>query len=68
MEHPTLSQINRTGYPKNMMEQPEHAGIDFYGDEILDGDDVVEYDSEIILKDNLERFLAEELGFSFKSA
>lgn len=65
MEHPLITRVNRTGY---VTEQPEHVGVDFYGKEILDGDDVVEYDSEIILKDNLERFLAEELGFTFKSA
>lgn len=68
MEHPMISQINKNGYPENLREQPEHYGIDFFGDEVLEGDDVVEYDGELILKDNLERFLSEELGFVFKAA
>lgn len=67
LEHTMISRIERTGYP-NMMDQPEHAGIDFYGDEILEGDEIVEFDGEVILKDNLERFLAEQMEFVFKTA
>jgi Hypothetical protein Yqai len=67
MNHPIVEKIVRTGYP-NMWTQPEHVGIDYFGDEILDGDDIVEYDGEIILKDNLERFLSEVLEFEFKTA
>ncbi|MEC1155676.1 YqaI family protein [Cytobacillus horneckiae] len=62
MEHPLVTQIERTGYP-NMIEQPEHIGIDFFGDEILDGDEFVEYEDELILIDNLNRYLVEEMGF-----
>ncbi len=51
-----------------MIDQPEHAGIDFFGDEILDGDEVVEYDGELVLVDNLNRYLSEEMGFEFKTA
>lgn len=68
MEHPMITQIMRTGYPKNMMEQPEHCGVDFFGTEILEGDDIVEHNGEIILQSNLEKYLEEELGFTFKSA
>mgnify|MGYP001314738309 CR=1 FL=1 len=67
MNHPIIEQIMRTGYP-NMEALPEHVGIDYFGDEILNGDDIVEYDGEIILKDNLERFLTEVLEFEFKTA
>lgn len=67
MEHPLVTQIERTGYP-NMIEQPEHIGIDFFGDEILDGDEFVEYEDELILIDNLNRYLVEEMGFQFKTA
>lgn len=67
MNHPMIDQIERSGYP-NMAAQPEHVGIDYFGDEILDGDDLVEYDCEIILKDNLERYLTEVMGFEFKTA
>lgn len=66
MEHPLVTQIERTGYP-NMIEQPEHAGIDFFGDEIIDGDEFVEYEDELILIDNLNRYLVEEMGFQFKT-
>lgn len=67
MDHPTVNQIQRTGFP-NMAVQQEHAGIDYFGDEILDGDDIVEYDGEIILRDNLERYLTEVMEFEFKTA
>ncbi|MBN6889811.1 YqaI-like protein [Cytobacillus horneckiae] len=67
MDHPLVTQIERTGYP-NMIDQPEHAGIDFFGDEILDGDEFVVYDGELVLVDNLNRYLAEEMGFEFKTA
>ncbi|NRG47357.1 hypothetical protein HRF87_21765 [Bacillus sp. CRN 9] len=67
MDHPLVAQIERTGYP-NMIDQPEHAGIDFFGDEILNGDEFVEYDGELVLVDNLNRYLSEEMGFEFKTA
>lgn len=67
MEHPEVTQLRRTGYP-NMIAQPEHAGIDYFGNEILEGDEIVEYDGEIILEGNLQRYLCEVLGFEFKSA
>ncbi|WP_102274058.1 YqaI family protein [Cytobacillus massiliigabonensis] len=67
MDHPMITQTERTGYP-NMIAQPEHNGTDFFGDEVLDGDEIVEYDGELILKDNLERYLVEEFGFKFKTA
>ena len=37
MNHPIIEQIMRTGYP-NMEALPEHVGIDYFGDEILDGE------------------------------
>lgn len=68
LEHPTITQINRTGYPEDMMDQPEHCGIDYLGDEILDGDDIVIDDGEIILKENLEEYLSDVYGFKFTTA
>jgi hypothetical protein len=62
-----VTEINRTGYP-NLVAQEEHFGSDFFGDEVLVGDDYVEVDGEIIRMDNLDRYLEEELGFSFKTA
>lgn len=65
LEHPAITRINRTGYA-DMVAQPEHMGIDFYGNELLVGDDVViDEDGEIVLKDDLEKFLAEKYNFKF---
>lgn len=70
IEHPIITEINRYGYPKDMVRQEEHFGIDFYGSEILLEDDYVEdkNSGELILRENLERYLAEELDFEFKTA
>jgi hypothetical protein len=67
LDHPAIVQAALTGYA-NMVAQPEHAGIDFFQDEILVGDEIVLFKGETILKSNLENFLAEELGFEFKTA
>ncbi|MBM7585810.1 hypothetical protein JOC86_002352 [Bacillus pakistanensis] len=67
LELPAITLVNRTGY-ETMTIQPEHCGIDYFGDEILAGDDVIEDDGELILKDNLERYLAEKYEFKFKTA
>jgi hypothetical protein len=66
LQRPMITRIEKTGYP-NVVEQAEHWGDDYFGDEILEGDEVVEFDGEVILKDNLEKFL-DELGFVFKTA
>jgi hypothetical protein len=69
MEHPVITQINRTGYP-NMVAQPEHNGFDFFGTEILDYDEIVidENNGEVVLKENLEDYLTEVYGFRFTTA
>ncbi|WMX57419.1 YqaI family protein [Peribacillus sp. R9-11] len=66
---PENTQALKTGYP-NLVAQPEHAGIDFYGHEILIGDSIVMDPStgEIVLKENLESYLSDVYGFSFKTA
>jgi hypothetical protein len=70
-----VTQINRTGYPKEMEERVEAEGVDFYGMEYFSGEDIVVYEGdiavlkgEIIHQDNLQQFLEEELGLVFKSA
>jgi hypothetical protein len=65
LEHPSISQVTKTGYA-NVVNQPEHAGTDFFGNELLVGDDVVEFDGKVVLRDNLNEFL-EALGFTFKT-
>jgi hypothetical protein len=67
LEHPDISRVNQTGYT-NMSSQPEHAGIDYFGDEILAGDDIVIDGDEIILQSNLEEYLEENYHFQFKTA
>lgn len=70
IEHPMITQIERTGYPADMDKQSEHFGIDYYGNEIVSGDDVVEDKEagELILKDDLEKYLEEVYGFKFFTA
>jgi hypothetical protein len=68
IEHPIISQINRTGYP-NMINQPEHAGIDVNGNEVLVGDSIVLLpNGEMILEEDIEDYLIEVLGFRFTTA
>ncbi|MFP7735481.1 YqaI family protein [Priestia aryabhattai] len=69
VEHPEITQVNRTGYV-NMVAQSEHAGVDYFGTEILSGDEVVTDDNtgEVVLKEDLEKYLEEEYGFKFTTA
>jgi hypothetical protein len=66
LEHPAITEMNRKGYI-GALNQPECCGIDYFGFEILSGDDVIEFDGEIVLKEHLEDFLKEK-GFEFKTA
>jgi hypothetical protein len=70
IEHPTITQINNTGYPKGLEEKPKHFGIDALGNKISVGDSIVidEENGHIILEDNLEDYLIEKLGFRFMKA
>ncbi|MEI2368288.1 YqaI family protein [Niallia circulans] len=69
LEHPLITQINQLGYPAELLEEEiEHAGLDYYGDEIIEGDPIAEYNGETILQSNLQRYLNEEFGFIFKTA
>ncbi|MDF1509706.1 hypothetical protein PZE06_16320 [Robertmurraya sp. DFI.2.37] len=66
MDHPAIEKAMKTGYP-NMVAQPEYFGIDYFGEEIFVGDDIVELDGELILRDNLERYLSEKFDAEFKT-
>lgn len=49
--------------------QPEHAGIDYYGNEIIAGDEIaIAPDGEVVLKEDMERLLSDVYGFEFKQA
>jgi Hypothetical protein Yqai len=69
LEHPEITQVNRTGY-LNMVAQSEHAGVDYFGTEILIGDEIVTDDNtgEVVLKEDLEKYLEAEYGFKFTTA
>ncbi|PGR09163.1 YqaI family protein [Priestia megaterium] len=69
LEHSEITQVNRTGYV-NIVAQSEHAGVDYFGTEILIGDEIVTDDNtgEVVLKEDLEKYLEEEYGFKFTTA
>ncbi|MCM3242721.1 hypothetical protein M3598_08180 [Cytobacillus oceanisediminis] len=70
IEHPDVTQAQRTGYPKvQMAAQPKHCGTDIYGSEILAGDAIILLpNGEILLEENLEDYLIEYIGAVFKTA
>jgi hypothetical protein len=74
LEHPIVLELNRYGYPKEMMftekvvSQKECCGIDVFGDELLEGDEIVidkQNFDELIWKENLKRYLEERCDFTF---
>ncbi|GLY12683.1 YqaI family protein [Pseudobacillus badius] len=67
IKHSTTTGTMKSGYA-NMVNQPEHVGIDALGEEILIGDDIVEINDDVILEKNLEDYLIEYLGATFKTA
>jgi hypothetical protein len=66
LEHPIVSEVNRKGY-LGLASQPEYAGLDYFGSELLPDDDVAIDGDVIILKDNLERYLYDVYGITFKT-
>lgn len=63
LEHPVITKIRRYGYPEP--EKVSNSSRDYFGDEILPGDAVVKFDDEIILEENLRRYLTEVWGAEF---
>lgn len=53
LEHPDITHINRTGYPRGY-EELEAIGIDALGNEVYEGDEILVLDDEV--------FLVQELG------
>ncbi|UGB31670.1 YqaI family protein [Metabacillus sp. B2-18] len=54
--------------PNGCNNQPEHFGVDYFGNEILKGDSIVIANGEIILEESLEDYLMDVLGFEYKKA
>jgi hypothetical protein len=74
LQHPPVSSINQFGYPEktgfeNLISQPEHAGTDINGNEVLVGDSIILLpNGEMLLEDALEDYLIEKLGLVFTTA
>ncbi|NRD80336.1 hypothetical protein HPT25_23725 [Bacillus sp. BRMEA1] len=54
---------------ENVLAQPECAGIDFFGDEIFEGECIcIDHDNfdEIVLREHLKRYCVEQLQFIFR--
>jgi len=67
IEHPMVTEINQLGYPKDVFQE-KHWGVDIMGDEVMEGDSIIEINGEIILESNLEDYLIEHLGAKFTLA
>jgi hypothetical protein len=66
-DHPIVESLERTGLP-NAIAQEECNGLDYFGNEILEGDEIVIDGEEVVLKDNLEDYLADVYGIEFTMA
>jgi len=66
LEHPSITRTMKYGYPEPV--DSCHWGVDYFGDEILFGDDIVDVGGDIVLQENLEKYLEDVLGFKFKIA
>ncbi|GIN88663.1 hypothetical protein J6TS2_50490 [Heyndrickxia sporothermodurans] len=68
-DHPEIIQTMKTGYP-NLVAQPEYAGIDFFGNEILSNDSIAEdrEQQETILSEHLDGYLQGQYGFVFANS
>ncbi len=66
LEHPDVTKTLKTGYPA----QPEHTGSDYFGDEILVGDEIVTDPNtrEVVLKENFAKYLKVVYDFQFEKA
>ncbi|MEH7249195.1 hypothetical protein V7114_20760 [Neobacillus niacini] len=68
LEHPSITQVNKTGYA-NVVAQPEHFATDAMDHEILTGDSYIEFpNGNLLLESNLEDYLIETLGWVYKTA
>ena len=64
LEHPDISRIQKNGYPEQEKPMPK----DYFGDPIFPGDPIVRFDDEVILEENLCRYLEEVWGAEFTIA
>lgn len=66
IEHPDVSRTLKHGYPK----EEANWGSDYFGDEIHHEDEIVSDSNtgEVVLKENLSRYLKEVYGLVFVKA
>lgn len=64
LEHPAITKINQKGE----FTPEKFCGTDAIGDDILEGDYILEYEGEIILESNAIDFLVDFLGAKRKVA
>ncbi len=64
LEHPNIQRIRKYGYS----EPEKPAPKDYFGDPISPGDPIVRFDDEVILEENLRRYLEEVWGAEFTIA
>ncbi|WP_083632443.1 YqaI family protein [Domibacillus antri] len=67
MDHPMITQIERTGYPTGMQVEPE--GVDYFGNEYFAGEEIIiTEDNEVVRLESLEDYLIEVMGVRFTKA
>lgn len=52
LEHPDITRIERTGYPLDYHPTDE-VGVDALGNTVFEGDEIIEFDGEIYLVDEI---------------
>jgi hypothetical protein len=65
LEYPSITEMNKKGYLGGREDMETKK--DWFGFDIDPGDEVVEFDGDIVLKENLEEYLKAN-GFEFKTA
>lgn len=71
IEHPEITNTLKTGYPNlDVVAQPLHYGTDFFGNEVLIGDEIIidPETAEMFPADRLEDYLIEAKNFIFRTA
>ncbi|MGD6872986.1 YqaI family protein [Sutcliffiella horikoshii] len=63
MEHPLVTKMGKNGLPEGKI-----YGTDVCGDEVFEGDYILEHDGEIILESNVMDYLVDILGAERKMA
>jgi hypothetical protein len=66
VDHPLIERTMRTGYPFPIDDDTH--GRDYWGNEIVRGEDVVEIDGDLVLQSDLQKYLSEVYHAKFYTA